>query len=97
MNYYDKQGNPITLEQYVKLNKDPYRRVGYSIVGQFKVSTIWIGIDNNFGFGNKAIFETMVFPLDSWTELYGRRYTTEEEARIGHTKAMYLAGLGRLS
>jgi hypothetical protein len=94
MTYYDRQGQEITFRHYIKLNRDPYRRVGYSIIGPYKVSTVWLGSDYNYGYG-KMLFETMVFSLDSYRELYSRRYGTEAEAIIGHTKAIYLAGLGK--
>ena len=46
------------------------------------VSTVFLGIDHNFGEGKPLLFETMVFggKLDEETE----RYSTWEEAVEGH-------------
>jgi len=50
------------------------------------VSTVRLTIDH--GFGTPLWFETMVFPHDgndiTWGALDSDRYTTEEQARIGH-------------
>ncbi len=49
------------------------------------VSTVFLGLDHNFGDGPPILFETMVFPADgSMLEEYCERYTTWEEAEAGH-------------
>ena len=48
------------------------------------VSTVFLGLDHQFGEGPPLIFETMVFggPLDQHME----RYSTWEDAEAGHTR-----------
>ena len=48
------------------------------------VSTVWLGLDHGFGEGAPVIFETMDIPGQSIQQ----RYTTEEEARAGHVRAV---------
>lgn len=52
-----------------------------------RVSTVWLGLDHQFGKGKPLIFETMVFPKKAdWSELDMDRYSTEKEALAGHKK-----------
>lgn len=46
------------------------------------VSTVFLGIDHNFGSGAPLLFETMVFGGDHDEEM--DRYTTWEQAEAGH-------------
>jgi hypothetical protein len=83
--YFDRRGKPITLRGWeMRLKKgEMYRRVALTVIGDdVSVSTVWLGLDHNFGQGPLAIFETMVFggPLDEEQE----RYATEHEAQVGH-------------
>lgn len=65
---------------------------------KFWVSTVWLGLDHSFSWtGDEPnpkplIFETMIFKMgvkamDNSLN-YQTRYTTEEEALAGHTKAI---------
>ena len=81
--YYDRQGNPISTEQWLRGFKDPgLKRVAKAEIGDSTVSTVWLGLDHNFSPGPPLIFETLVFegPLDG--EML--RYSTEEDALKGH-------------
>lgn len=49
-----------------------------------RVSTVWLGLDHNYSGGRPLIFETMVFPPDSYADLDMARYSTEDEAKAGH-------------
>lgn len=91
MSYYDRNGNPINMQQWGALLSDP----DYQIVKQSRgvgklVSTIWLGLDHSFGVGGPpVIFETMVFRLNPDGEMIPHeiaadRYCTEEEALRGH-------------
>lgn len=55
-----------------------------------RVSTVWLGLDHGFGNAKPLIFETMVFDRHGH-DVYQARYSTEEEARIGHERAFFLA------
>ena len=58
------------------------RHVKDETIGESRISTVFLGLDHQFGDGPPLIFETMVFggPLDMEQE----RYATWEEAEIGH-------------
>lgn len=83
--YYDKEGNEITFEHWCVLFSDPeYCTIRLDKIGDsVEVSTVWMGLNYNFGRGDTPIiFETMTFGGDE--ECY--RYATEEEAIAGHEK-----------
>jgi hypothetical protein len=84
--YYDRQGNPITRDRYIELFEDrTYKRVEFTDLGDYRVSTVWLGLNHNFGDGEPLIFETMVFHKDKgWEDQDMDRYPTEAEALEGH-------------
>jgi hypothetical protein len=85
--YYDRQGNKISLEEAgVLLERAEARIVKKTKVGTQEVFTVYLVIDHGLGGGRPIIFETMIFPEcgDVW------RYGTEEEALVGHEKAVKL-------
>jgi len=85
--HYDKQGEPIGLLEWAKLLEDnEYRRVGYTKVEGCAVSTVWLGLNHQYGDGPPLIFETMIDTGDGWDD--ERRYSTLEEAQKGHTVAV---------
>jgi hypothetical protein len=91
-NYYDRSGQPIydVLEWDRKCEDIDSRRVGLDEVvcgdEQVRVSTVFLGLDHQWGDGPPLIFETMVFgsAVDQWQ----CRYSTEEQAREGHAAAV---------
>jgi hypothetical protein len=91
--YYDRQGNPISFLRFGILREPPseYPIVAKSQIGDILVSTVWLGIDHNFGgrFGSRPlIFETMVFSGAESEEIEMRRYATEDDARAGHAEVV---------
>lgn len=53
------------------------------------VSTVFLGLNHQFGDGPPLVFETMIFPKEgNWQDEYMDRYTTWEEAEAGHEKAV---------
>ena len=96
LNFYDRAGGPLTIEQWAMLQEDDeYRQLGLTEVGEARVSTIWIGFDLTVhifpDFTPKLVqmFETMIFGgpyhLSQW------RYFTEEQAIEGHALAVLVA------
>lgn len=80
-------------------NAGERRRVGRDVVGQYEVSTVFLGLDHNWSErGWPVLFETMVFRLgedgdrdrnaSDDDELDGRmeRYRTWSEAEAGHAR-----------
>jgi hypothetical protein len=88
--YYDRDGNPLTLDQYCKTldanGRD--KRVGFTrIDADVSVSTVWLALDHQWGEGEPLIFETMIFGGDY--DVWGtRRYSTEEAAMRGHLRVV---------
>ena len=58
------------------------RIVAQENVGEVRVSTVFLGIDHNFGEGEPLLFETMIFGGERDEEQY--RYATWDEAEKNH-------------
>jgi hypothetical protein len=68
------------------------RRVRLTRIGRFRVSTVFLGLDHNWGFGPPILFETMTF-VDDGIDAEGMnerddRYATWLEAEAGHQRAV---------
>lgn len=94
--WYDRQGRPLphaTVEDYQAIERlvtnASYKRVAETTLPDgIWVSTVWLGVDHQWGSGPPLIFETMVFlGRGGGCEIDVARYSTEEEALAGH-KAM---------
>lgn len=59
------------------------RRVYLTLVGPYRISTVFLGLDHNFGSGPPLLFETMCFDGDD-EEVNCLRYETWEQAERGH-------------
>ena len=86
--YFDKAGKPLSMEAWaIRFEDMHYRRIGDTDVwgdGRARVSTVWLGLDHNFGsVGPPIIFETLVFFSDGNQEMMWR-YSTLKEAKAGH-------------
>jgi hypothetical protein len=101
--YFDRAGNAISFRDWARLRQRnrkldglTYCRIGVDEIGDYYISTVWIGIDHGFGLGAPLIFETMVFRGEE-SDLACERYSTEEEAIEGHKRMVeqvrLLAGL----
>lgn len=99
----DKDGNPVVEPDLLKWGKwfeeaGDNRRIAYDEVGDYYVSTVFLGLDYSFGGDKPVLFETMVFEknrsVDSAGEKkvkynknvdeYSDRYFTKEDALFGH-------------
>ena len=92
--YYTLNGHeavPCDLETYCKLYDDPKnKRVALTHINdETKVSTVFLGLNHNYGDGPPMIFETMIFGSEH--DEYQERYSTWDEAVAGHEKAVELA------
>lgn len=84
--HYDKEGRQITLRQWAKLfDHCGYRRLGDTHIGDYWISTVWLGLDHGWGRSAPLIFETMVFKNDE-SDLDCRRYPTLAQAEEGHAE-----------
>lgn len=87
--WYDRQRKPISAMQANKLLGDrAYKTVGRHEQDGYTVSTVWLGLDHNYGGGEPLIFETMIFGPDSMADLYAERYSSEAAALVGHRRAV---------
>ena len=99
-NYYDLDGKPMTLLEWVALleskraarapdgesspDEDP-TRIGLDHVDGIEISTVWLGIDHGFSDqGPPIIFETMIFGGEYDQHCW--RYPTKEPALAGHVR-----------
>jgi hypothetical protein len=89
--YYDRNGQPITLETWSALVSDrSYQQLAQTQLDErILVSTVWLGIDHAWWPDSlPLIFETMVFygvdPYRRGGEC--ERYHTEAEALAGHAR-----------
>lgn len=91
MFYYDRQGKPMTRDEWIaRFEYDmPYKIVAQESGPNWSVSTVWVGINHQFGDGPPLIFETLAhWPGEGE---YMARYATEDEAKAGHEAILALA------
>ena len=111
MTKFDKHGKPISLTAWAKLLGDSkYKVIKQDHVGDYLVSTVWLGIDHDFDTGKIKIFETMIFDTSKkekmgegktafttmGKDVYCDRYSTLEEAGFAHKKVVDLLKKGKL-
>lgn len=85
--YYDREGKPMPLMCWANMmNNDAYRCVAQTLFGpNERVSTVWLGINTSvIGPPPGQIFETMVFAERSEMNEGQQRYSTLDDAIIGH-------------
>lgn len=79
----------ISLEAWGDSFKERARwRVGSTQLGPFWVSTMFLGLDHQYGSGPPLLFETMVFHGSHGDEQW--RYSTWDEALAGHARVVEL-------
>lgn len=90
--YYNRKGDPITLLEWSESYQSDQQRVAEDNVGPWWVSTVWLGLNHQYGDGPPLIFETMIFPKNgddiNYDGHYSERYSTEAEAIEGHKRAV---------
>ena len=81
---------PATLMEWARWFKTADRHVARDVVGDLFVSTVFLGLDHNFGPGEPLLFETMVFDPDR-NDLWSDRCSTWEQAEEMHRRACEFA------
>lgn len=76
------------IKEWSEYLQSSNNRVANDLVGSYRVSTVFLGVDHAFGDGPPLVFETMIFPEDSYKDLYCERYSTYEEAVAGHKRVV---------
>lgn len=69
---------------------------------EFCVSTVFLGLDHQYGDGPPLVFETMIFAskdgeITDWCERWGDRYSTIDGARAGHADAVQMVRDGKVA
>jgi hypothetical protein len=87
--FYDLDGNSILYEEWVTLFFATDRHVAHDSIGEYEVSTVWMGLDYSFGNGTPLIYETMIFGPD---DLHGwQGHTPNRDAALAcHDQALAL-------
>lgn len=85
----DKRIVPVDLMTWATWFETADRHIGNDSIGDIRVSTVFLGIDQNLGVGKPLLFETMIF--GGKHDDYQERYSTYKEAVAGHKKALELA------
>ena len=65
------------------------RQLAVDEIGDYRVSTVFLGIDHQFGDGPPVLWESMIFgpeDLESDETLGQRRYTSRDAALQGHAE-----------
>jgi hypothetical protein len=84
-------------EQCQDMRASHTKHVGDDYIGEYRISTVWLGIDHQYGDGDPLLFETMVFDKkDEWNDCYTARYSTWDEAVKGHEHAKQLVLDGKI-
>jgi hypothetical protein len=88
----DHKTVPATLEEWASFFEGrAKRRVALTEEGDIAVSTVFLGLDHNWGEGPPLLFETMIFGGPHDEEQW--RYSTWDEAVAGHQRACEIAGI----
>jgi hypothetical protein len=85
----DADKNPVPepdLRRWAEAFETMDRRVAYTEVGPWRVSTVFLGLDHSFGGRPPLLFETLVFPEGSYIEDDGDRCSTWTEAEAMHER-----------
>jgi hypothetical protein len=81
-----------SIHEWSQYMETAERHVADTQVGDARVSTVFLGTNNSFGFGPPLLFETMIF--GGKYDDFQRRYCTWEEAEQGHQEACALVTSG---
>jgi hypothetical protein len=88
--YYDRQGKPMTLQQWAEKFEDAhYRHVARDVIGPdepldpaplITVMTFWLGLNHDWRSDEPLIFETLVTAVGC-CQLRGQRVGIDADAR----------------
>lgn len=89
---------PASLDEWARFTSAlGGRRIDSTEVGDFEVSTVFLGIDHQFGDGPPLLFETMIFAkvVDSPLDQRCWRWSTRDQAVAGHARVVEALRAGR--
>ena len=85
----DRKPVAVDLMTWANFLSEENRRVAWTENGDVHVSTVFLGLNHQFGDGPPLLFETMIFGGEH--DQYQDRCSTWDEAEAMHTKACKLA------
>lgn len=77
------------MEGVIALENSESRQVHFTKLADYEVSTVFLGFDHAHFGGPPLLFETMIFGGNH--DDFQRRYSTWDEAAVGHANAVRLA------
>lgn len=85
----NKLAVPVSLQEWAEWIEGDVdrRRVALESVGPFEISTVFLGLDHNFGRGLPHLFETMIFNKDG-DDVWCERCGTWQEAIDMHERGV---------
>lgn len=93
MNMYvlNEAGQPVSATQleWGEFMVSANRMICRDEFGDITVSTVFLGVDHNYGDGPPLLFETMIFGGEH--DQYQERYSTRLQAVEGHDRAVAIA------
>lgn len=90
--HFNIEGKPISFSEWARRFEDRgYQQIVATRKRGILVSTVWLGLNHSFGYGPPMIFETMIFGREAEKYEYQDRYTTLDEALLGHEYACKVA------
>lgn len=84
----NKQPKRASLMEWATWFEKAERHVAKDQIGDVRISTVFLGIDHQFGDGPPLLFETMIFGGDH--DQHQERCSTWEQAETQHADAVRL-------
>lgn len=75
---------------------EPVTSIGDDTIGGYRISTVRLPFDHGYSEDAPRWYETMIFAVGSWSDLFCDRYATEEEAVAGHALTVQRVRAGEL-
>lgn len=93
--WFEERGTRIVRQTVVRAGKIIEDVTGTTpkkpkVAGDILVSTVFLSLDHGWGTDKPVLWETMMFPDANGCE-YQERYSSKEDALIGHQKAVDIA------
>ena len=85
----DESGEPVLEPDLLRFSRwweAADRRLFDDLVGDERVSTVFLGMDHGFGKGPPVLWETMVF--GGQHDGFQQRYSSKASAMAGHAEAL---------
>lgn len=85
----DNHAVAVDLMTWAQWFEDAERRIGYTqITSQCWVSTVFLGLDHSWREGPPILFETMIFGGPKSIDESQWRYSSYDDAMVGHAMAV---------